>query len=389
VIRLAPALLLLACAAPAQDDPNWTVPRAMAARAPAGRGAAAAESGASAASEAAVEAGLKWLATQQKRDGSWEFDPRDPKMKVNDPATATGMALLPFLGAGHTPADGKYKKTVADGLAWLKNDLNPATGKFARGSPQYMYGHGIATLALCEAYALTGDAALKAPAQAAVNYVVKAQGANGSWGYQAGTTGDTSITGWQLQALFAAQQGKLTVPDATVKTAVKFLDQVAVGPNKAAYGYANATGKAGTSLTAVGLWCRYHFDGWNPNHAGFQEGVAGLADPAKRPKTAAQVKQSPVAPEMYFGYYATQVMHRAGGEAWADWFQGPREGARRVGGMREWLTAVQYKEGVPAGSWNPDSGTIGLHCGRTGSTALALLTLETPYRYLPLYRARP
>jgi len=384
VIRFlpAPAVLLLACAAAAQDEPAWVVPPAMAGRTPAARAVLPAEHGASPASERVVNAGLMWLANQRKPGGYWEFDPRDPKMKTKDWASSTGMALLPFLGAGHTHKSGLYTKTVAGGLVWLKNELNLATGRFAHGSPHYMYGHAIAALALCEAYALTGDRALQPFAQAAVTYVVRAQGADGSWGYQSGATGDTSITGWQFQALFAAQQGKLTVPDATVKKAVDFLDKVAAGPNKAAYGYTSANGKPGTALTAVGLWCRYHFDGWNPIHAGFQEGVAGLTDPTRRPRTAEEAIQRPGTPEMYYYYYATQVLHRAGGEAWPDWFLGARESGKRAGGMRDWLVVTQSREGVVAGSWNPDPGTIGSHGGRVGSTALALLTLETPYRYL-------
>ncbi|MBN9523552.1 hypothetical protein J0H58_34415 [bacterium] len=333
--------------------------------------------------------GLAWLARQQKRDGHWEFDADRQYKTTDDWATSTGMVLLPFLGAGQTHAAGDtYKKAVGDGLTWLKNDLNPKTGKFAHGSQQYMYGHGIATLALCEAYALTGDAALQAPAQAAVNYIVRGQGVDGSWGYHAGLSGDTSATGWQLQALFAARQGKLVVPDATVKNAVRFLDRVASGPTKSVYGYRGPNGRPGSSLSAVGLWSRYHFDGWTPDTPGIQDGTAELADPARRPKTAAQVKRSPAPPEMYFSYYATQVMHRAGGVAWRDWFLGPEENGKRVGGMRDWLAAFQSANGNDAGSWATDRGVIGPHCGRVGTTALALLTLETPYRYLPLYRDR-
>jgi hypothetical protein len=382
------SLLAVALPAPAQDPPQPLSPL-LAARSGAAQVKADEGLGDTRGTRAVMAKGLAWLARQQKPGGYWEFDPTDPKLKTGDKATATGLALLPFLGAGQThAADDKYKKTVGDGLTWLKNDLNPGTGRFAHGSPQYMYGHGIATMALCEAYALTGDAALKAPAQAAVNYVVKAQGVDGSWGYQAGTSGDTSITGWQLQALFAARQGKLAVPDATVKNAVRFLDRVASGETKAVYGYNQPSGRPGTSLSAVGLWSRYHFDGWTPDAPGIKDGAAALADPARRPRTAAQVKASPAPPETYFHYYATQVMHRAGGEAWRDWFLGPEENGKRVGGMRDWLAAVQSTIGADAGSWPPDRGPVGMYCGCVGTTAMALLILETPYRYLPLYRER-
>ena len=63
-------------------------------------------------SEAAVAAGLAWLARKQLKDGSWEFDGTS-----KDKIAATGLALLPFLAAGETHKFGtKYKDTVRRGL---------------------------------------------------------------------------------------------------------------------------------------------------------------------------------------------------------------------------------------------------------------------------------
>jgi hypothetical protein len=361
------------------------------------------EGGGNEASEAAVALGLKWLANQQKPGGYWEFDTKDPKLKSKDWATSTGLALLPFLAAGQTHrSGGKYTKHLSDGLTWLKNDLNISTGRFAHGSPQYMYGHAISTMALCEAYGMTKDRGLLTHAQAAINYIVKAQGADGSWGYQAGATGDTSIVGWQIQALRAAQLTKdITVPDASVKKAVEFLNKVSSGSLKAVYGYTGPTGRPGTSLTAVGLLCRYYVDGWGPNNAGMAEGSIGLfgapkadaantitkTDRTRAPRLLAQVKANPGMPEMYYYYYATQVVHFFGGQEWQEWNEGPKDATgKRLGGMRDWLVTVQSKNGNDTGSWNPDPGTIGSHCGRVGSTCLSLLTLEVYYRHLPLYK---
>ncbi|MET0348008.1 MAG: hypothetical protein ABW031_05755, partial [Methyloceanibacter sp.] len=48
---------------------------------------------------------------------------------------------------------------------------------------------------------------VKAEATLAINYIIRSQGRNGSWGYTGGQPieGDTSIVGWQIQALHAAQ----------------------------------------------------------------------------------------------------------------------------------------------------------------------------------------
>ncbi|MBN9521129.1 terpene cyclase/mutase family protein [bacterium] len=371
------------------------------------------EGGGNEASEAAVAKGLAWLARQQKPGGYWEFDAADPKLKTKDWATSTGLALLPYLAAGQTHrSGGKYTKTLTDGLTWLKNDLNISTGKFAHGSPQYMYGHAIGAMALCEAYGMTKDRALLAHAQAAINYIVRAQGTDGSWGYQSGTNGDTSIVGWQIQALRAAQLTKdITVPDATVKKAVDFLNKVSSTSLKSVYGYREPTGRPGTALTAVGLLCRYYVDGWGPNNAGMAEGTVGLfgapkADammtvtktdrkraPLDHTQVAAVLKTNPnnrsaAMPEMYYFYYATQVVHFFGGQEWQEWNEGPKDAAgKRTGGMRDWLVNVQNAgNNADAGSWSPDRGTIGSHCGRVGTTCLSLLTLEVYYRHLPLYK---
>ena len=60
---------------------------------------------------------------------------------------------------------------------------------------------------------------------------------------------------------------------------------------------------------------------------------------------------------------------------------------KREGGMRDWLVNIQEKkEGPNHGSWESDGATIGGSCGRIGTTALSLLTLEVYYRHLPLYK---
>jgi hypothetical protein len=362
------------------------------------------EGGGNAASEAAVARGLAWLAKQQKSGGYWEFDPRDPKMKHKDYATSTGMALLPFLAAGvtHRSAGARHQKTVADGLKWLQNDLNISTGKFAHGSPQYMYGHAISTMALCEAYGMTKDRALLTHANAAVQFIVRSQGPDGSWGYGPGTNGDTSIVGWQIQALKAAMLTKdIVVDEKVIARANQFLDRVSVGSLKSSYGYREPTGGPGTALTAVGLLCRYYVAGWGPNNAGLAEGTRGLfgrpkadatltdsgSDRTRAPKTAAQIKDNKATPELYYFYYATQVVHFYGGKMWQEWNEGPKDAnGKRQGGMRDWLIATQAGAGNEAGSWAPDGGSIGSHCGRVGSTCLCLLTLEVYYRHLPLYK---
>ena len=330
--------------------------------------------GGNAESEAAVAKGLIWLARQQRADGSWTYDDGAAK---EDTCSATALALLPFLAAGQTHIPGKgntYQQTVLKGLNYLISLQNPASGSFRKASPQYMYAHAIAAVALCELYGMTGDKAkVLYPAKAAINFIVKAQGANGSWGYTANTEGDTSIVGWQIQALRSAEMCKdIPFPKTAYEKAIKFLDSVSGGGSaKSTYGYRDGPGQPGTALTAVGLLCRYYISGWGPIHPGLVEGVDGL------------LKRNPPNParfNVYYFYYATQVVHFHEGDAWfKEW--NPK--------MRDLLVKLQVgpeKGPKLAGSWDKDQGMMGASTGRLGTTCLALLTLEVYYRHLPLYK---
>ncbi|MCS6863728.1 MAG: terpene cyclase/mutase family protein [Gemmataceae bacterium] len=341
------------------------------------------EGGGNEASEQAVALALAWLARQQKNDGSWEFD----MGRKDERAAATGLALLPFLAAGETHKKTKdrvkdYSQTVSKGLGYLIK-ICPLGGANAGRMSGNMYAQGIATIALCEAYGMTKDPALRPYAQAAINYIQRAQGPNGSWGYSAGTDGDTSIVGWQIQALQAAKLTKdLVVNDRVIKKAIDFLNFASAGSRKAMYGYRNNVGASpGTALTAVGLLCRYYIDSnWGPSSPGMIEGVAGLM--RNPPVGSGELKN------MYYYYYATQVVHFYEGEEWKTWNEGPKQpDGTRKGGMRDWLVQTQEKKDTNnRGSWNPENGWFGRECGRLGTTAIAALTLEVYYRHLPTYK---
>jgi hypothetical protein len=307
--------------------------------------------------EAAVARGLAWLAKQQKSDGRWQYDGAS-----KDDIAATGMSLLPFLAAGETHKSGKlYKQTVAKGLAFLTSKQNGA-GTFTGSSG--MYAHAIATIAMCEAYGMTNDPALKNKVLAAVKYIEKGQGPNGSWGYSAGVEGDTSIVGWQVQALKSAEMAGLYKAPAAVKKAEQFLVSVSA-MSESRYGY-KAPEADKPNLTGVGLLCRQYM-GWGARQPSLAKGVEYLLS---MPPDAGNFN-------MYYYYYATQVVHFFEGDAWfKEW--NPK--------MQKLLLSLQVKAGANLGSWDKDGAIIGEHCGRLGTTCLALLTLEVYYRHLPLYK---
>jgi hypothetical protein len=340
---------------------DFSVP-GMRGRSPATRDRLLARDGGTKASEAAVGKGLAWLARKQLKDGSWEFDGSS-----KDKIAATGLALLPFLAAGETHKNGlQYKETVKRGLEWLTSRLGSG-GAF--NGTNNMYSHAIATVALCEATGMTKDPAMKAKATMAVNYIVGAQGKNGSWGYTgpAPTEGDTSIVGWQVQALSSARIAEIKFEsDKVFKNANKFLESVSIDSGSK-YGYREKG--ASQTLTPVGLLSRYYMKELSPRHPAYGRGVDFL-------------KQFPPRKgyfDMYYYYYATQVLHFYDGPDWHK-FWNPK--------MRDMLIELQNKGGDDAlrGSWDKDQGFMGSACGRLGTTCMCLLTLEVYYRHLPLYK---
>ena len=105
---------------------------------------------------------------------------------------------------------------------------------------------------------MTQDESIKKIARGAVDFIIKAQAEDGSWGYTPKTLGDTSIMGWQIQALMSAKMAGIPVPAKVFERAGLFLDNV-TGDGGATYGY-RTKGKT-TALTAVGLLSRQYM-GW-------------------------------------------------------------------------------------------------------------------------------
>ena len=340
-------------------------------RSDAGRRAAVSLYGGTAESEQAVSLGLKWLASIQRVDGSWSFgavgDSGQPGDLTTTDMGATSMALLCFLGAGHTHMkDGPFKDNVLKGLTYLhQNAERGAMGADLRGRSQAnsgMYVQGIATICLCEAAAMEkDDKELRKLAGDAIKFIEKAQNRiDGGWRYNPGEKGDTSVVGWQVMALQSAKAGRIKVDSNTILDVKRFLKSVQHFDG-AQYSYVPEQGPT-NSMTAVGLLCRMYL-GWKRDNPAVKAGVEHLS------------KVGPQPGKIYFNYYATQVLHHWGGDLWNQWNLK----------MRNELVSTQVKSGPGAGSWDvrDDHGSQG---GRLYQTTLSLLTLEVYYRHLPIYQ---
>jgi hypothetical protein len=316
-------------------------------------------------SEAAVSVGLKWLVRHQAPDGHWALDNFgcgcSGTGQHNDTA-GTAFGLLPLLGNGDTHRRGLYAKNVEKGVNFLLRKQNK-NGDLGGG----MYAHALATIALCEDYALTGDPVMQKPVQAAINYIVLAQSDNGGWRYTPRGGGDTSVTGWQFMALKTGQMARLKIPQAVWAGASRWFDSC-MSADGSSYGYTGAIANAqSNATTAIGLLCRQYM-GWDTQKPGLLAGISNLKNNHRELER-----------NVYFDYYATEAIYHVGGENWNAW------NSR----MRDKLIATQDKGEVnphQAGSWDPRGDTYGGAGGRLMVTSLSILTLEVYYRHVPLNR---
>ena len=344
-------------------------------RTPQARAEAIDKLGGSDASETAVDRGLEWLAEHQFAAGNWSIHEINCKghnctgagSYQADPA-ATGLALLAFLGAGHTHKTGDYQQTVERGLSWLLNqqktdgDLFPVETEFA-----WFYSHGIASIAVCEAYGMTKDARLRDPAQRALEFIVASQHPEfGGWRYRPRFESDTSVSGWQLMALKSGEMAGLKVPRSAYDNVGRWLDSVEDKAQPGRFSYHPSMPVTDT-MTAEGLLMRQYL-GAGREDSNMLAGASFLRQRLPRESNR----------DVYYWYYATQVMFHMQGDYWNEWNTA----------LRDMLIDAQDKTGEQRGSWNPEAPTKdewGKSGGRHYVTCMNLLMLEVYYRHLPLY----
>ncbi len=333
--------------------------------------------GGNARSEAAVHSALQWLARNQNDNGGWaprvleggverRIGGHDRKGAGSEADTGiTGLVVLAFLGSGHTHWEGMHRQVVKRGVEYLirkqARDGNMAGSArlFAR-----MYCHSMATLAISEAYAMTGDPQLSPAVKRAAAYTIWAQHPrSGGWRYQPGDRGDTSQFGWQVMALRSAQFAGVEVSATTRQLNTHFLRSVLHGKAGGLASY-RPLQQPSRTMTAEALVCRA-FLKWPRNEAAIQEGVNFVM--GELPGSGKK--------NFYYWYYGSLALHQVQGPQWQRWNEA----------LQRELLGLQRQQGEQAGSWDPDT-VWGAYGGRAYSTAMAALCLEVYYRYLPLYQ---
>ena len=287
--------------------------------------------------------GLNFLQVKQEDSGGW----RDSSYG-SEPGVM-GMAILAFLSRGDDPEFGPYSNAISRSVQAILKKQNQETGYIGSS----MYNHGFATLALAEFYGMTNDQRIGPALLKATRLILSAQTRNpkGGWRYSPESKdADTTVSGAQMVALFAARNAGIQVPDEAIEKGKLFI--LSCQDDSGGFGYQTSSG-ANLPRTAIGSL------------------VLSLARETKTPayeKSVNYLRQNAKfgdqGHKFYSLYYTAQAMFRASPGDWNSW---NLENVRR-------LKSSQLEDG----SWNGNY-------GNSFATSSALLSMALNYRYLPIY----
>jgi hypothetical protein len=346
--------------------------------------------------EQAVAEGLDWLATYQRQDGSWAAE--DDLYDVG----VTALALLSFLAEGNTLTKGNYVDTVELGVRWLLAQQDLESGRFQRwvlrtepGTQKQtrlisfadLYNHAIATQAVCELAAVSPSPTLIERAKLATQLILWARSPYLAWRYEVPSDGDndSSMTTWMTFALLAADRLGAPLDPSTGDGAnragdwrhgaLAWFNEVTDETGRCGYvdrgGFSNryvgvneAFDRFNTrAMTAAGMACRIALGG------------TVESDPMILRAAELLLDQLPVidagAGDPYYWHLGSTAMNAVGDEWSEKWFK-----------SLHWAAlGSQVTEGRNGGSWDPN-GPWGMLGGRAYATAMTLLSLQAPYRYV-------
>ena len=285
--------------------------------------------------------GLEYLAHAQNSNGCWEGP------FGSEPAVV-GLATLSMLAHGEDPNYGPYHETVHKAIDFILSKQEADTGYIGTS----MYNHGFSTLALAEAYGYVNDPRIGPALQKAVDLIISSQSRNpnNAWRYAPESQdADSTVSGAQMVALFAARNAGIGVPEDAIRKALRFFADCQTPDG--GIGYTGAGGPDG-ARTAIGALVFSLAK--QQKSAAFRSAVGYLeANPTDEGGYHA-----------YYLYYAAQAYFRVSARVFDTW------NGRNV----KSLAANQLDDG----SWSS-----GL--GPTFTTAASLLSVALNYRLLPIY----
>ncbi len=314
--------------------------------------------------QAAIEKGLKHITTRQLRNGSYDG---------STPVATTALCGLAMLASGSTHDRGPY----ADNLKRATEFLCRSTGRNGHiseansgmGGGSAMHGQGYATMFLAEIVGTITDKEVEERVREKLHLAVRCiEGCQNQWGgwnstpdKNAGDDGSGAVAVMQILALRASKNCGIEVSQPVIDKAIKYILKITSDAGWTAYNI-HSQGTQSSATTGAGLSIL--------NALGLQEttklkkGIANLMKSA--PFLKGPGDQGWQGWYFYTVFHATLAIFQYGGEEWKKWWPAVRDDLLR--------------QQTAGGEWAGSYGSYGPLW-----TAFAVLTLELPYRYLPLF----
>ena len=310
--------------------------------------------------EKAIRRGLAYLASTQSRDGAW----RNANGYGSYPCAMTSLAGLALLAAGNTTVEGEYAPKVRLAVKYILSCAN-RNGVISRMDEEQncMHSHGFAMLFLAQAYGMERDESQREKIRkvlvAAVALTGQSQSRDGGWFYTPESGDDEgSVTVTQIQGLRAIRNAGIKVPKAIIERAAMYIRKSANADGGIRYKVSGGGSDSRPAITAAAVATLYNAGEYEDKVA-----IGALAYCKKMLKDSGGAMIN-TGHEYYTTLYLSQAMYLSGAENWDGYF--PR--------VRDDLIRKQQSNGA----WQGDG------VGETYGTAIALLTLQLPYKYLPI-----
>ncbi len=303
----------------------------------------------------AIERGLAYLASTQNDDGSFG------RGRYGRHVGIAALGALAFMADGNLPGRGRYGEQVARALEYVLANKSESGLLAAESTTGPMYGHGFATLFLGEVYGMNpNDTRVRDTLVRAIDLILNSQNDEGGWRYNpVPYDADVSVTICEVMALRSARNAGIKIPKDTIDRAVRYVRDCQNADG--GFRYMRQPGTSALPRTAAGVASLFY--------AGIYEDDSierGLAYLVNNTATTGGIGPQSQAHYYYGQYYTTQAMYLAGGEWWEQWWSRAREE----------LLEFQSDDG----SW------IDHQAGESYATAMALIVLQMPNRYLPIFQ---
>ncbi|WP_417378239.1 prenyltransferase/squalene oxidase repeat-containing protein [Gimesia sp.] len=306
-----------------------------------------------------IERGLAYLAKQQTAGGSFQTTQDGSTY----PVSMTSLAGIAFLANGNTSSRGPYADQVRKATEYVLSQAQES-GLIAAGAEngRPMYGHGFSLLFLSSVYGMETDAKVRdriaKVVKDGIQLTASGQSVRGGWIYTPGGGDEGSVTVTQMQGLRAAHNAGFTVPKSTIQNAVRYLELCQTPEGGIRYSYSSGNDTR-LPISAAAITCLYSAGEYESPLA--EECMEYVYGQFKNRKNGFQSGHY-----FYLNLYAAQAFYQAGDEFWNSYFPGQRDSL--------------IKSQTSNGSWNGDG------VGPVFGTSVALIVLQLPYKYLPIYQ---